>query len=337
MIPCPPGKEVATYYASWSQWTWPVSNLRADRLTLVLYAFARVSPNGEVEAPDPDFDKPARELSELKERHPQLKVVVSIGGDAYSVNFPAVAGDTDKRQTFAQTAINLAQKYKFDGIDVDWEFPMNVQDGKNFTLLLKECRKKLGQKGIITVATTPNALWYEYLDFSGMHDVVDFYNLMAYNFAGSWNKTAGHCSNLHNDPGSGATFVSVDKVVQNYKGKGVDVSKVLLGIPLYGVIFDGTDGPGKPYTSIPGENPSYKDLPKSGAKEEYSDRAGASWSYDASKKEMVSYDSMEEIVEKGKYVKTHGLGGGFFWDAAKDKQGKGNAVVIFADALQREF
>ncbi|THC87092.1 hypothetical protein EYZ11_013462 [Aspergillus tanneri] len=317
----PSGKEVAAYYASWSQWSWPVSKLPADKLTLVLYAFADVGTDGKVKAPNNDFDKPARELSELKKKHSQLKVILSIGGDAYSANFRVVVGDANKRKTFAQTATELAQKYSFDGIDVNWEFPMSVSQGK------------LGAEAIITAATTPNEQWYEYLDFTGMNDVVVFYNLMAYNFAGSWNKTAGHASNLHEDSGSGATFLSVDRVVQNYKGKGVGASKILLGIPLYGVVFEGTDGPGKPFTRVSTDHPSYKDLPKRGAREDYSDKAGASWSYDTSKREMISYDTSKEVEEKCKYVKDNGLGGGFSWDAGKDKQGEGNAVVIFAKAL----
>lgn len=35
--------------------------------------------------------------------------------------FPAVAGDAAKRGTFVRSAIQYAQQYGFDGIDIDWQ------------------------------------------------------------------------------------------------------------------------------------------------------------------------------------------------------------------------
>jgi hypothetical protein len=43
--------------------------------------------------------------------------------------------------------------------------------------------------------------------------------------------------------------------------------------------------------------------------------AGASYSYDAAKKEFVSYDTPEIVKQKAKYIQDKGLAGAMFWCA----------------------
>jgi len=49
--------------------------------------------------------------------------MAAIGGwNAGTTEFSRVANC--KRSTFATNALNLTKKYGFDGIDIDWEFPV---------------------------------------------------------------------------------------------------------------------------------------------------------------------------------------------------------------------
>ena len=53
----------------------------------------------------------------LKQQHPHLKVVLSIGGGAASQNFAAVASSPIARDHFARTASNLVHASGLDGLD----------------------------------------------------------------------------------------------------------------------------------------------------------------------------------------------------------------------------
>lgn len=56
-------------------------------------------------------------LMQLKQRHPHLQVVLSVGGEATSEMFPHVASNEMLRDNFARTAKALVDASGFDGID----------------------------------------------------------------------------------------------------------------------------------------------------------------------------------------------------------------------------
>ena len=65
----------------------------------------------------------------------------------------------------------------------------------------------------------------------------------------------------------------------------------------------------------------FKVLPQKGAKETVDREVGASWSYDAGKRLMVSYDTVEMAKMKSEYIKREGLGGAMWWESSADKPG----------------
>src|ERR1700759_767389 len=72
-----PGHVVGAYFAGWESGSFPVSQIPADTVTNVFYAFSTIS-GGVCTVPDgaaADFAA----LKQLKASHPNLKVSISVG------------------------------------------------------------------------------------------------------------------------------------------------------------------------------------------------------------------------------------------------------------------
>lgn len=238
----------------------------------------------------------------------------------------------------------------FDGIDVDWEYPASDTEAKNFLLLLKEIRSQLdeyaavnapGYRFLLTIAAPAGPERYGVLQpyLKDIGNTLDFINLMAYDFAGSFSSLSGHQANLFPDSTNPAsTPFSADRAVTDYISSGVSASNLVLGMPIYGRAFESTAGPGTPYSGVgqgSWENGiwDYKALPRSGATVYYDEKVGASWSYDSATKEMISFDTAQMVKRKVGYVKEKGLGGGMFWEASGDRTDGESLISVARDGF----
>ena len=275
-----------------------------------------------------------KQLYLLKKANRNLKVLLSIGGWTYSTNFAAAASTDETRSTFAKTSVALMKDWGFDGVDIDWEYPKDETEAQNFVDLLKAVRQELdnyakdnapGYHFLLTIASPAGPQNFEKLKFADMAAELDFFNLMAYDYSGSWDTIAGHQANLHAGDGStNSTPFSTDAAVAGHIDGGVPAEKLVLGMPIYGRSFEQTDGPGTPFNGV-GEGSwekgvwDYKALPRPGATETYDDGVGATYSYDPGAKEFISYDTADMVKRKVDYLKGKGLGGSMFWEASADR------------------
>lgn len=342
------------------------ADIPANKITHLLYSFLNLRADGTVFSGDTyaDLEKHypddswndvgnnaygcVKQLYKLKKANRNLKVMLSIGGWTWSTNFPAAASTAASRATFAKTSVAFLKDWGFDGIDVDWEYPANAQEADNMILLLQAVRDELdaysaqyagGHHFELSIAAPAGATHYEKLKLAELDGVLDYINLMAYDFAGSWDTTSGHQANIYPSSSNPAsTPFSTTNAVDAYLAGGVAPEKLILGMPIYGRAFVGTDGPGKPFTGV-GEGSwengiwDYKALPQAGATVEYDDEAGATYSYNPSTRTLISYDTPDMIREKVAYLKSLGLGGSMFWEASADKTGADSLINTAVDSL----
>ncbi|EME43853.1 glycoside hydrolase family 18 protein [Dothistroma septosporum NZE10] len=368
----------AVYFVNWGIYArnFNPQDLPASRLTHVLYAFANIQADGTVYLSDSwaDTDKHyptdswndvgtnlygcLKQLYLRKKSNRQMKVLLSIGGWTWSTNFPTLASTTTGRQTFATSAVQILKDCGLDGLDIDWEYPASSTDASNFVLLLQEVRNALTSYStslqsrfpttfptaptfLLTVACPAGPTNYNQLNVKAMDRYLDAWNLMAYDYAGSWDQVAGHQSNIYASTSNPqATPFNTDQAISFYTSNGVAADKIVLGMPLYGRAFTNTDGPGTAFTGVGSgswENGiwDYKVLPQAGAQILYDSQAVASYSYDSSAKTMVSYDSPQAASAKVGYIESKGLGGAMWWEASGDLPvtNSGSLIKTVTDGL----
>lgn len=272
-------EEWSIYYAGYN-----IANLQqngvADKLTHLLYAFANVTATpapacsiadswadyqspylpsvSGVPYPGPMYGNFAA-IQQLKQLHPELKVLISLGGAsaANTAAFVTAASTAAGRQALASSCIDLFVKGNiaagiyapglFDGFNIDWEFPA-ATDTQNFTALLTEFRRQLnalgkttGKKHVMSFDGPAGSQNYVNIDLRNAAKQVDFITIDGYNYAGSWDTQTNDASPLFDskrDPLFGQGL-DIDSTVNAYLRAGVPPHKYTMGLPLYGAGWSG--------------------------------------------------------------------------------------------------
>ncbi|EEU41819.1 uncharacterized protein NECHADRAFT_53983, partial [Fusarium vanettenii 77-13-4] len=206
-------KRVIGYYEAWN-WKkkcigMSMEDIPVNSLTHIYYSFAYIKPETYEIVPMQDekdgtlTTETFSQFTSLKRKNPSLKAVVALGGWTFNDNntiwqpvFSDLSSTKEKRATFLDELLKFMNRYGFDGVDIDWEYPGapdrggKPDDGENLTKLFKEMRttfdKTPGKRKEISF-TAPTSYWYmRHFDITGSAEAVDYVNVMSYDLHGIW-------------------------------------------------------------------------------------------------------------------------------------------------------
>ena len=345
------GKLIA-YYATGSGSTGlPVANIPADQLDVLIYAFAHINPACEcfMYNAGPDTAKSSA-LKELKKQHPKLKTLISISSDKNSARFSDIAASPVLQKAFARSSVALMKQYDFNGIDIDWEFPVSggkyefhnrPEDKQNFPAMLAVLRADLDRQGAldkthylltITGGAYPDQI--ANLDLEAIYPLVDWIDVMAYAFAGMNNHTTGLKCPLFASTSDHSSYRSInnaDAAITSYLSAGVPADKLVLGDALYGQgwqgvrsthngLFQPNDGPSQGTWANNGIY-SYQDLVTNYLPtylRTFDEGAQVPWLYNPKTGIFITYEDYQSLAAKANYVLANHLGGVAVWELGFD-------------------
>ena len=317
-------------------------SINVRRLSHINYAFVDVKDNRAWLHNEATDTGNLRRLSELKNKKPDLKILISLGGWSWSKNFSdAVLTDSSTRN-FANSCIDIMAEYKLDGVDIDWEYPgmrgdnnkFRPEDKEHYTLLFKYLREGLdslskltGNRYLVTTAVGASQSYIDHTEMDKVQQYADYINIMSYDYKGGNDTVSGHHTNLYSSPDD-ITDESTDKSVKAFMAAGVPAEKIVVGIGFYGKGWEmqSNDNNGlyrKTSKYVRGGGYTYlKDslINKNGFVRYWDKKASAPYIFNQDKKIFISYDDEESVKKKCKYVKKHDLAGVMFWEYNSDKK-----------------
>lgn len=211
-------------------------------MDIINVSFAYAMADGTISANGTSVFSNYNNYIKTKARQNGCYVVLSL---APSSSWTTVANpENDLIDTLATNIVNTINTYGFDGIDIDWEYPKSGQYTW-FTSLMQAIytKVKANNPHHLVTAAIGGGMWQPaYYDLNNSKNYVDYINMMCYDAE----KTAGHYQNAlyrrssYLDPtnkvGANTTSCSIHESVGIYNNTyGIPSSKIIVGIPFYGV------------------------------------------------------------------------------------------------------
>lgn len=284
-------KRLIVYFPNWaiynaSHKSMTVSMIPWTKVTCVNHAFFEVDNSNKLASIDPEADFTRQfqhstaelaghfgEYKYYKTQHPNVKIMVSVGGWTRGQNFHKMALTPETRAVFIQSAVDFLKQYPFiDGIDIDWEYPGvdraadpndqydkgcpgGPEDKQNFTSLFRELRQAYNDNGLSDkLLTTAIAAGYDKLELQEPDiyaQYLDWLNVMTFDFHGAWEQTTNNATPMYANPADPSDTspidiknkYNVDYAMKNLRDNyGIPASKLNAATPYYSRGWSGVSG-----------------------------------------------------------------------------------------------
>ena len=317
-----------------------VDKFPVEKLTHLIYSFLHLKGN-VLNVKDHD-SLAISHLVSLKKRNPQLKIILSLGGWSGCRTCPDVFSTAAGRLEFAQSVKQTLEKYKADGLDLDWEypaiasapgFPYYPADRHNFTLLMQILRKTLGKHYELSFAAGGfSEFLVKSIEWKEVMPVLNYVNLMTYDLTNGYSTVTGHHTPLYSTPRQPG---SVDFAVKFLDSLGVPRDKMIIGAAFYARVFknvpDIDHGLYQPCSFTAYVN--FRDFgtyfsESSGFISYWDSTAQAPYCYNAEKHLFATFDNKQSVELKTRYAISNKLGGIMFWSLTGDLYENGLLDVI---------
>lgn len=183
-------------------------------------------------------------------------------------------------KTFVDSAVEMMRKYKFDGLDIDYEYPTSMSgagnpDDKAFSeprrpylmrsyhelmrVLREEIDKASAKDGIhymLTIAAPSSGYLLRGMETMSITKYLDYVNIMSYDLHGAWNDHVGHNAALF-DTGKdselaqwnvygtsqygGIGYLNTDWAYHYFRGS-MPAGRINIGVPYYTRGWQGVKG-----------------------------------------------------------------------------------------------
>ena len=330
-------RNVLAYYTSWSKPAYSAADIPYGKLTHICHAFLLPNADGSLPVPAGFL-----EAGLIPNAHSHgVKVLVSVGGASGSANIGTLASTPSLRATFASNVKAFLLANSYDGVDIDWEFPQSATDKNNLTALVQALRAEFNAspnahpEWLISGAYSQTTYYGQYYDLTALTPLVDFFNLMTYDYYGPWSSRSGHNAPLYpatGDPSGNSAMGSLNYFINT---RGVPPAKINFGLAFYGYDF--------PTEALNGNCPTCGTDTNTDAYKTILALIGHGWTrvWDASASSpyltndtdarVISYDDPQSIQAKADYaLNARGLAGVFMWDLSMDAIGGGQQPLLDA-------
>ncbi|KAB2568702.1 Chitotriosidase-1 [Lasiodiplodia theobromae] len=312
----------------------------AENFTHLNFAFGYINNSTfEIEPKEGHDAQLFSNFTSIRSRNKDVKLMISLAqlsGNSTSV-FSSIVASSCNRQKFIERLICFMNRYCFDGVDFDWEFPGdpatggNNSDRDNYVLLVKELRSTLAQipnKDFVISFTAPTPTYYLGMyNLTEMMKYADFINFMAYDVV---NANWGTDKHIY----AHTNLTEINKSLTYLLDNGVPSTQINLGLAFYGNSYQLSDtscavpgcpfqGPGKAGSCSEAGVLTYKDIMGIIQADELApqwDTAAAvkyiHWDND----QWVAYDDKDTFKQKIEWGNGKGLGGVLIWSINDDDQ-----------------